>query len=209
MSKAAQVIKRAMAAEPASTDGRRARSAASRRKIIAAMSDLIAAGDPNPSAAAVAKHAGVGLRSVFRHFDDKDSIFREIDEIVVGAFQPVMEAPYKSDQCQGQLFELIERRAQLYEAIAPFRLATQPARKKSKFLRENYRRHYQGEKRMLDAILPDPIKTDTRIGRSILIATSFDSWRLLRQDEELSQKDTVAAIKEVVSDIVLRAGKDT
>ena len=205
MTSAAEVIKQAMGAEPAVTDGRRARSVASRRKIIAAMSELIANGDPNPSAAAVAEQAGVGLRSVFRHFDDKDSIFREIDQIVVKAFQPVMDAPYRSDQCKDMLFELIERRAQLYEAIAPFRLATQPARKRSPFLRENYRRHYAAEKRMLDAILPDAIKTDTRVGRSILIATSFDSWRLLRQDEELSQAKTVSAIKQVVSDIVARA----
>jgi len=198
-----------MEAQPQEADGRRARSAASRRKIIAAMSELIAAGDPNPSAAVVAEKAGVGLRSVFRHFDDKDSIFREIDQIVVSAFQPVMNAPLRSENCKDQLFELIERRVELYEAIAPFRLATQAARKRSKFLRENYRRHYDGEKRMLDSILPESIRTDTRTGRSILIATSFDSWRLLRQDEELSQDETIAAIKEIVSDIIGRASKSS
>ncbi len=206
MGTASQAIKQAMLSQPQEADGRRARSAASRRKIIAAMSDLIAAGDPNPSAALVAETAGVGLRSVFRHFDDKDSIFREIDQIVVSAFQPMLAAPFQSDDSTGKLFELIERRADLYEAIAPFRLAAHSARKKSPFLRENYMRHYEAEKRMLDDVLPEAIQTHTRIGRNILIATSFDAWRLLRQDEQLSQDDTVAAIKEVVSDILAGAG---
>lgn len=54
-------------------------------------------GDPNPSAARVAEIAGVGLRTVFRHFDDKDSIFREMNAILMEAYLPQINAPYKSD----------------------------------------------------------------------------------------------------------------
>ena len=63
-------------------DGRRQRSQASRAKIVTAFMELIESGDPSPSAARVAKRAGVGLRSVFRHFDDMDSLYAEIDGIL-------------------------------------------------------------------------------------------------------------------------------
>ena len=50
-------------------DGRRQRSARSRVRIVEAMFALIRAGDMNPSAAALAEEANVGIRTVFRHFD--------------------------------------------------------------------------------------------------------------------------------------------
>src|SRR3546814_10246722 len=50
----------------ADSDGRRARSRSSRRRIVAAMVELIEGGDLMPSAARVAEEAGVGLRTVFR-----------------------------------------------------------------------------------------------------------------------------------------------
>lgn len=184
------------------SDGRRARSVVSRRKIIQAMVELVAAGDPDPSAAAVAEEAGVGLRSVFRHFEDKDAIFQAIDDVLVAAYQPLLDAPYRSLDWQGQLFELIDRRSAINEASAVFRISAVMQRYRSQFVSEKYRRLYAGEKRMLDAILPPELQTSTRPGRAILLACSFDSWRLLRQDEALNPEQTVVAIKELVGEIM-------
>ena len=58
--------------EPQATsqsDGRPQRSQRSREKILKACWELMLNGDMKPSAAAIAKHADVGLRSVFRHFE--------------------------------------------------------------------------------------------------------------------------------------------
>lgn len=198
---AATAIKKAMEVEPPLTDGRRERSLASRRKILAAMVDLIAAGNPDPSTATVAKTAGVHLRSVFRHFDDKDSLLREIDDLLVRVYQPILDAPYASDDWKDQLLEMIERRCAINEAVVVFRLASILARYRSPFVVEKSRQLHEGEKRMLDLVLPDQFRTSTRKGKAIMVATSFDSWRHLRQDEELSAKATVEAIKEMVGDI--------
>lgn len=202
---AASAIKEAMAREQPETDGRRARSVASRSRIIEAMVELIAAGNPNPSAATVAERAGITLRSVYRLFEDKESILREIDHWLVRVYYSVLSAPYESDDWEGQLGELIERRSRVNEAIVVFRVSSQTARYSSKFVHENYDRSFAREKRMLDRILPPELKTDTRTGRALLVATSFDTWRLLRQDEGLGAGETVAAIKELVSDILKRA----
>ena len=202
---AAKAIKAAMESVPPLTDGRRERSLASRRKIIAAMVDLVASGSPNPSAAAVAEKAGVGLRSVFRHFEDKDTIFREIDDLLVAVYQPILSAPYASDTWRDQLFELIERRCAVNEIVVVFRLSSILARYRSPFVVEKSRELHAGEKRMLDKVLPANLRTGSAAGMSIMVATSFDTWRYLRQDEELSEKETLAAIKAMVSDILARA----
>jgi AcrR family transcriptional regulator len=206
MMEAAVDIRRALEAAGPLPDGRRARSQASRTRIIAAAVDLVAAGDPNPSAAALAERAGVGLRSVFRHFDDKEAIFAAINALLMAAYRPVLEAPYHSAAWPDQLCELIARRCAVNEAAAPFRISAVMRRHASPFIAAQYRRLHAAEKHMLDAVLPAGLQTSTPAGRAILIACSFDSWRLLRQDEELSAEATVIAIKRLVDDILQRAG---
>lgn len=203
---AAAAIRAAMAAEPKLSDGRRERSIESRRKIIMATIDLVATGDPNPSAAAVAAKAGVGLRTVFRHFDDKEAMLREIDDRLMRVYQPVFKAPYASAHWRAQLDELIERRCGVYESVVVFRLSGILARYRSPFLIEQSRVLHAAEKRLLDDLLPEPLRTNTGPGRAIMVATSFDSWRFLRQDEELSAADTATAIKQMASDVIAQAG---
>ena len=205
LASAAIAIKAAMATEPPLTDGRRERSLASRRKILEAMVDLVAAGDPNPSAAAVAEKAGVGLRSVFRHFQDKDAILRQIDDLLVEVYQPLLAEPYPMEDWKGQLFELIERRCEVNEVVVVFRLSSILARYRSAFVVQKSRELHAGEKRMLDKVLPVRLRTSTQEGKAIMVATSFDTWRLLRQDEKLTPEETVQTIKRMVMDIIDRS----
>lgn len=205
MSQANTAVSDALRSQAPASDGRRARSQASRSKIIQALMDMIVKGDANPSTAKIAKKAGVGLRSVFRHFDDKDAMFREVDTILVKAYQPIIDAPYTSDAWQDRLFEMVERRCEISEGIAPFRISTAAARQGSEFLKQNYQRLHDTEKARLNAILPSQMHTDTAIGRAIMVAMSFDTWRLLRLDEKLSEQATVEAVKQLVADIIERS----
>lgn len=205
MTNVANAIWQAMERAEPVADGRRARSSISRAKIIRAMVELVAAGDPDPSAATVADRTGISLRTVFRHFEEKDAILSAIDDLLVAAYQPLLAAPYRSDDWQGQLFELIERRCAVNEAAAIFRISALMQRYRSPFVAAKYRRLYAAEKRMLDSVLPAALRSDTPAGRAILMACSFDSWRLLRQDEELTAAQVIATIKDNVGDIVQRA----
>lgn len=195
-------VHEAIAGEGPHPDGRRERSRSSRRRIIEAMLDLIAAGDVNPSAAKVAEQAGVGLRTVFRHFDDKDSIYREVDELLWTAYGPAFEAPFRSEDWQEQLFELIERRAAMYEEIAPFRIASSLQRFSSPALMESYRHLLKMERENLHRILPASILNDEHRARAIQLAVSFDSWRLFRQDENLSKGKTIEVLRQLLRDIL-------
>ena len=208
MSSAASVIRIAMDAARPEADGRRARGAANRARIIQAMVELVAAGDPDPNADAVAAKADLSVRTVFRHFEDKDAIFHAIDDLLVAAYQPLLDAPYRSEHWKGRLFELIERRCIINEAAAVFRISAVMERYRSQFIAEKYRRLHAGEKRMLDAVLPPELQTATQARQAILIACSFDTWRLLRQDEELSPAEVEAAMRQLVENILVQAGAD-
>ncbi|WP_108811833.1 TetR/AcrR family transcriptional regulator [Sphingorhabdus sp. Alg231-15] len=182
-------------------DGRRQRSQASRAKIVKAFMELIESGDPSPSAARVAKRAGVGLRSVFRHFDDMDSLYAEIDGILNAKWGSFLTAPYKSGDWQEQLIELIARRAKVNEATYTHRIMTSIARFRSELLMSNYKRLLKFEKDSLNRILPKFVQKDKQRSHAILLATSFDSWRLFRQDEGLSNKRVIATMSQMVSDL--------
>jgi AcrR family transcriptional regulator len=55
-------------------DGRRARREQNVEAVVDAMLDLLGEGILSPGAAAVAERSGVSLRSVFRYFDDMDTL---------------------------------------------------------------------------------------------------------------------------------------
>ena len=202
MAKRSAVVPDVTAGDKPHPDGRRQRSQASRVKIVTAFMELLESGDPSPSAARVAERAGVGLRSVFRHFDDMDSLYAEIDTILNKQWGPVMVAPYVSDDWREQLIELVERRAKVNEAIYPHRIMTSLARFRSKLLMSNYKRLLKYEKDALNAILPKSVQKDKQRSRAIFLATSFDSWRLFRQDEGMSNKQVIATMSQMVRDIV-------
>ncbi len=107
----------------ASGDGRRARSRSSRAKIVAAMLDLVAGGEVSPSAAQVAGVAGVGLRSVFRHFRDMDALYREMAEAIESQILPILMRPPEGATWQQRLFDIAARRATIFETIMPYRIS--------------------------------------------------------------------------------------
>src|SRR5271168_3254854 len=101
-------------------DGRIVRRHNNRRRIVAAMLELVRAGSISPGAEEVAERAGVGLRTVFRHFDDMDGLYREMAEAMRNELQPIVAVPFASRDWKGKLGEMIERRARLFERAMPF-----------------------------------------------------------------------------------------
>ena len=63
-------------------DGRIRRGTENRKRIQLAFLELLRDGVHSPTAEQVAEKAGVGLRSVFRHFDDMEGLYREIGEAI-------------------------------------------------------------------------------------------------------------------------------
>ncbi len=78
------------AEKPISVDGRLQRSERSREAIVQALYELVGEGSLLPTAEQVAERAGVGIRTVFRHFSDMEKLFSEMDARILVEVGPLM-----------------------------------------------------------------------------------------------------------------------
>lgn len=191
----------------APTDGRRERSRSSRSRIVDAMLELVGKGDYSPSAARVAEVAGVGLRSVFRHFEDMDALFREMSENIEARVLPIITRSPKGETWQDKLFDIADRRAQVFELMMPYRLSAELKRLQSPYLMQNHRRTLQIEGEMIDAHLPEAIAADIHGIQAIKVILSFQTWRLLRHDLQLPVQQARAVVKRMLGDSLAAMGE--
>ncbi|QLC26861.1 TetR/AcrR family transcriptional regulator [Parasphingopyxis algicola] len=163
------------------------------------MLQLVAAGEVSPSAARVAETAKVGLRTVFRHFDDMDSLYREMSEAIEERITEVLLQPFKADHWRDRLLESVERRASVYEIIMPYRVSADTKRFESEFLQQDRLRLLRLERTALEATLPQSVLDDRVQTRALSLILSFQSWRALRQDEELSVSEAKAVVARLLA----------
>lgn len=188
--------------EPDRVDGRRERGRSSHKRIVEAMMELIVAGDLSPSAARVAEEAGIGLRTVFRHFDDMDALYAEITATITERVAPIVMAPYPDQPWRANIRELLRRRIRLFETTLPFRLAANIKRYQSPFLMAQYSRVVMFERELILCLLPGHVRAD-RIGVEALCATlSFHTWRTLRHDQSLPAEEAGAVMGQMVEAVL-------
>lgn len=182
--------------EPA--DGRHRRSMSSQRRIVQAMLELVAEGNVAPSADEVSDRAGVGRRSVFRHFSDMDSLYREMAAVLHAQFAQIAEQPFKSTQWRDQVIELVERRAGAFERMSPYLSASIVHRNHSPVLQEGHSRFVAILRALLVQRLPPEVAKDRVFVDAIDLLISYEAWDRLRQDQGLNPSEA----KQVLSSTV-------
>ena len=176
------------AAEPQALDGRRRRGQDNRARIVAAMMEIIHAGKVAPSAELVALRADVGLRTVFRHFQDMDSLYREIGAVVGRKVRAILDAPLSAEAWPDRLIETVGRRAQAFETIAPFKRAADVFRHRSKYLGSDYAGLVVELRQVLTHELPPQILRDRARLELFDMLLSFEAWSRLRREQDLTPK---------------------
>lgn len=179
-------------------DGRRLRSADSRARIVAAMLELIQQGEVSPGAEPVAARAEVGLRTVFRHFKDMDSLYREMAQVVEGQIRGVAAEPFVSTEAAGRLKELVERRSRAFETMRPFRRAMDAHRLRSGAFSTHTSRMVAEMRAILQRVLPADLTEDRLAFEALDLLLSFEVWSRLRQDQELSVADARQVLQAAV-----------
>jgi AcrR family transcriptional regulator len=186
---------------PAQTDGRRRRSQQSRDRIIAAMMALVEEGQISPIAEQVAERAQVGLRSVFRHFNDMDSLFAEMAMRLSRHYQPAL-APFVSPDWRGRLGEAIDRRVTAYEVLLPYKRAADAHRHASPVIQSNYAQTGQLLRNRLKSLLPPHLENDSNALETLDFLLSMESWQRLRLDQKLSVAAARAIIETQIKAVV-------
>lgn len=184
-----------MTTETPEADGRRQRSRDNRARIVEAMLALVEAGDPTPGAEQVAARAGVGLRTVFRHFKDMDSLYGEMSVPVEAELRAVIAQPLKAEDWREQVVELIHRRSAAYEKIGPFKRASDTNRHSSPYLREKQASYVAVARELLERVLPPELTGDRARFEALDLLLSFESWDRLRRAQDLSPTAAAAVLE--------------
>lgn len=180
---------------PEILDGRRRRGQDNRARIVGAMIGLVSEGQVQPSAEQVAARGGVGLRTVFRHFQDMDSLYREMSRVIEAELRAIVERPYAAEGFPDRLFEMIGRRAEGFETIAPFRRAADAVRHRSRFLAGDANRLAETMRALLLAELPPALASDADLVESLDLVMSFEAWSRLRRDQGLEPARARAVVE--------------
>jgi AcrR family transcriptional regulator len=190
-----------LAAEPV-VDGRRLRSEVSRLRIVEAMIALVSEGLTMPPAEAVAARAGVGLRTVFRLFEDMDGLYRGMQAVMTERLGGLLERPIEASDWHEAINILIDRRAVAFEMILPLQIAADSARTRSAALRDGRIRLIRGQRDTLLDALPAAIQGDPELVQALELALSFEAWRRLRTDQGADIAQARAVMRRIARALV-------
>ncbi len=177
------------------SDGRKQRTNDTRQKIIKAMLQLILEGNVSPNAEQVAAKAEVGLRTVFRRFNEMEILFRELAGEIHRTFMPEFSKPIMGDTWQEKLFDVLERKMVIYEKVRPYRNAAYYHMQTSDYLRKDIERWDKAEKTVLQNVLPFKEKDKQILFAALSVCSGYSSWHSLHYDHGLSKKQTLQSIK--------------
>ena len=184
---------------PRATDGRLQRSERSRAAIVEALLELVGSGVLMPTAQQVAARAGVGIRTVFRHFSDMETLFAAMAEQLRDEGRVFLEDEPGNDDLAARARALVQRRTSFYERMAPYQRSTQLQRWRSPFLQRNQGEWGRALRRDLLRWLPELAEAEPELCDAVQAVTSFATWEHLRSEQGLGAKRTTAAIDTTVA----------
>ena len=173
--------------------------------MVRALLSLYNEGNLNPSTEEIAARSGVSARSLFRYFDDTDdlseaAIAQQQDDVrhllAVDATpdQPLPDRIATLVRQRGELFEAVESAATVSRLRAPFQLVVADKLTEGRsFLRKQVAALFAPEL----GSMPDAVAA-ARLSAAD-VATSFEAWRLLRDDQRLTRQKAAAATTEVLT----------
>jgi AcrR family transcriptional regulator len=183
-------------------DGRRLRRDRNRDAVVQALLSLYNDGNLDPSTEEIAARSGVSARSLFRYFDDVDDLcsaaiaqqqenVRHLLPLSATPEEPLAVRIAALVRQRSELFEAIESAAMVSRLRAPFQLVVADRLTEGRsFLRQQIATLFVTELGQM----PEPMAA-ARLAAADVVA-SFESWRLLRDDQRLS----IAAASNAISE---------
>jgi AcrR family transcriptional regulator len=193
-----QSAKRVAAPAGAVQDGRVRRGARNRQVIVEALLELVGSGVLRPTAQQVADRAGVGIRTVFRHFSEMESLYQAMNARVEGEVRPLITGAPQGGSWEDRARGLVRQRATFFERIAPYKRAGNLLRWRSRFLQDRHRELRNVLRADLLQWLPELDRAPSDLVHGIELATSFETWDALRGDRQLSLKQAAAVVERSV-----------
>ena len=186
----------------AAPDGRRLRSERSRQAIIDALLALMDEGILVPTAQQVSIRAGVGIRTVFRHFSDMESLFASGDAQSRQATEALFLGGDREGSLQERILHAVERHANGYELKKNTILSTQAQLWRYEILRKNYAYYQRGLRKDLENWLPELKSLSQPRREAVDAVASFEMWRRLRDFQGLSKKLSIEIVTNLLNTLI-------
>lgn len=182
-------------------DGRRARRERSREQVVDAVLDLLDEGVLRPTAQMVAERSGISLRSIFRIFDDVQTLHEAATarhlERVGHLFRPIDATGDRAARIEATVVTL----GDLYEVVGPIRRAGLRLAPESEVFAERIAQARAWVRAELDRIFaPELVAADSERAAALEAMCSFEAWDQLRRAQGLD----IDASRRVVADTVVR-----
>jgi AcrR family transcriptional regulator len=185
-------------------DGRVSRGKLNRAKIALAYAALIREGVITPTAEQVALRAGVGRRTVFRHFEDMEALFQDIARDAEAEIDLVMGKPIFGATWHEAIGNEIDLRCALYERFASLHIAAQITRYHSPSVDETQVKNAQLHHDRIRSILPAEVTSDMAVFQGLLLLMSIETWIRLRREQSLDVESALGVIRQCVFALVNR-----
>ena len=180
------------------TDGRIQRSERSRTAIVQAMLELIGEGSLSPTAQQVAERADVGVRTVFRHFSDMETLFATMNEQLSAEVGTLFVETNQTGSFLERVDALIDRRVAIFGKLAPYVRSSTLQRWRSAFLQEEHERTTRVLRRDLRRWLPELEAVPSEVADALEMILSFEAWNRLRIEQKLGLRRATGVMRVAV-----------
>ena len=177
-------------------DGRRARRHRSRDLAVDALLDLLNEGVPRPTAQQVAERSGVSLRSIFRIFDDVQSLHMAASERQMSRVRHLFVDIVATGSLAERVQATVATTSRLYEQVAPIRRAALRAAPESDTLQLQLSRARGWLRTEIERVFAPELERldDPDLTAAVEAVLSFETWDQLRTAQGRSVPRTAASI---------------
>lgn len=167
------------------------------------MLDLLREVDEQPSAQAIADRAGLSLRTVFRLFDDVDTLLATAVAHQIDRVGPMFAPLEVSGSLDVRINALVVQRERLFEEIGPVRRAALQ-RTENQPIREWLDRSHQLLRDQLTSLFLEELQGHSRRERAIMIealdvAAGFAAWTAMRTQQGLDAATARAVVAHTIN----------
>ena len=187
-------------------DGRILRSQKSQSVILNALIKLINTGNYYPTAEEVAKESGIAIRTVFRQFDDMESLLMKVDELINHKLINDEKEIKLNSPLIARLELIIEERLHYYNKYENIMIATITQLPKYKILQKKYPEYQRLLRKRTEDIIPE-ILTLKSNNQELLDATlSFGFYQRLKF-QGLDKSNIYKLINEQCKKLIMSGGE--
>lgn len=187
-------------------DGRILRSQKSQSVILNALIKLINTGNYYPTAEEVAKESGIAIRTVFRQFDDMESLLMKVDELINHKLINDEKEIKLNTPLIARLELIIEERLYYYNKYENIMIATITQLPKYKILQKKYPEYQRLLRKRTENTIPE-ILTLKSNNQELLDATlSFGFYQRLKF-QGLDKSNIYKLINEQCKKLIMSGGE--